>query len=174
MQSPFLPPFFPPPEISSFWEFQFTSLSLGLKKYFRPLIRRKYLMGSSLLTSSISMILTFLLFSIASLAVAPPQTFPLLPPLSPFLAHERCFSTWVLITYQFFYLFLSLRSFAPTRVPLLLIFRKLAGMTLLFTLTLTVLLLRNTRLFLFSLLPLKSSFLSATSDAILKPGDQLK
>ena len=46
---------------------------------------------------------------------------------------------------------LSLRSFAPTGVPLPSIFRKLAGMTLPPTLTLTVLLQRNTRLFLFPL-----------------------
>ena len=43
---------------------------------------------------------------------------------------------------------LSLRSFAPTSVPLPSIFRKLAGMGL----TLTVLRQRNTRLFLFPLL----------------------
>ena len=41
----------------------------------------------------------------------------------------------------------SLRSFTPTNVPLPSIFRKLAGMTLVLTLTLTVLLQRNTRLF---------------------------
>ena len=58
----------------------------------------------------------------------------------------------VLITYQFFQTFLSLRSFAPTSVPLPSIFRKIAGMTLSSTLTLTVLLQRNTRLFLFPLL----------------------
>ena len=56
---------------------------------------RKYLIGSSLLTSSSSMTLTYLLFSIASLAVAP----PLLPFLSPYLAHGSCFRTLVLITY---------------------------------------------------------------------------
>ena len=58
----------------------------------------------------------------------------------------------VLTIYQFFYLSLSLRSFAPTSVPLSSIFRKLAGMTLPLILTLTVLLQRNTRLFLFPLL----------------------
>ena len=57
----------------------------------------------------------------------------------------------VLIIYQFFYLSLSLRSFAPTSAPLPSIFRKLAGMALPPTLTLTVLLQRNTRLFLFPL-----------------------
>ena len=80
----------------------------------------------------------YLFFSIAPLAVAPSLTFPLLP-LFFVLAHGRYFRTWVLITYQFFYVFLSLRSFAPTSVPLPSIFRKLAGMTLPSTLTLTVL-----------------------------------
>ena len=64
----------------------------------------------------------------------------------------RCFRTRVLIKYPFFYLSLSLRSFAPTSVPLPSTFRKLARMTLPSTLTPTVLLLRNTRLFLFPLL----------------------
>ena len=53
---------------------------------------------------------------------------------------------------QFFYVSLSLRSFAPTSVPLSSTFRKLAGMALPPTLTLTVLLPRNTHLFLFPLL----------------------
>ena len=44
-------------------------------------------------------------------------TFPLLPPLWSFLAYGRCFRTWVLITYQFFYLSLSLRSSTTTSVP---------------------------------------------------------
>ena len=47
---------------------------------------------------------------------------------------------------------LSLWSFTPTSVPLPSIFRKLTGMALPLTLTLTVLLQRNTRLFLFPLL----------------------
>ena len=88
------------------------------------------------------MTLTLPPFSIAPLAVAPPLTC-LHPPLLPFLASGRCFRTWVLITYQFFYLSPSLRSFAPTSVPLPSTFRKLAGMTL----TLSVLLQRNTRVF---------------------------
>ena len=65
---------------------------------------RKYLIGSSPLTSSFSMTLTYLPFSIGPLAVAPPPTYPLIPPLMPFLANGRCFNTWILITYQFFYL----------------------------------------------------------------------
>ena len=53
---------------------------------------------------------------------------------------------------QFFYLSLFLRSFTPMSVPLPSIFRKLAGMGLPPTLTLTVLLQRNARFFLFPLL----------------------
>ena len=64
---------------------------------------RKYSTGSSPLTSSPSMILTHPPFYIAS-----PLTFPLLSPLWPFLAPGRCFRIWVLTTYQFFYLSLSL------------------------------------------------------------------
>ena len=52
---------------------------------------------------------------------------------------------------------LSLRSFAPTSAPLPSIFKKLAGMALPLTLTLTVLQQRNTRLFLFPLLLLSLS-----------------
>ena len=107
---------------------------------------RKYFTRSFLLTFSPSTTLTYLPFYIAPLAVAPPLTFPLLPPLLLFLAPGRCFRTWVLITNHIFYLSLFLRSFAPTSVPLPSIFRKLAGMTLPPTLTLTVLD-RNTSLF---------------------------
>ena len=112
-----------------------------------PRRRKKYSTGSSPLASFPSMILTHLPFSIAPLL-----TSPLLPLLLLFLAHGRCFRTMVLTTYQFFYLSLSLQSFAPTSAPLPSIFRKLAGMGLPPTLTLTVLLRRNTRLFLFPLL----------------------
>ena len=83
----------------------------------------------------LSMTLTYPLSSIA-----PSLTSSLLSPLLPFLAHGRCFRTWVLITYQFFYLSLSLRSFTPTNVPLPSIFRKLTGITLLLISTFTVLL----------------------------------
>ena len=114
--------------------------------------RRKYLTGSFLLTSSPSMTLTHPLFSIAPLAFAPLLTSPLLLLLLLFLAPGRCYRTWVLTTYQFFYLSLSLQSFAPTSVPFPSIFRKHAGMALPPTLTLTVLLQRNTSLFLFPLL----------------------
>ena len=113
---------------------------------------KKYLTGSSLLTFSTSMTLTHPPFSIAPLAVAPLLTSPLLLLLLPFLAPGRCFRTWVLTIYQFFYPSLSFQSFAPTSVPLPLIFSKLAGVTLPPTLTLAVPLQRNTRLFLFPLL----------------------
>ena len=113
---------------------------------------RKYSTRSFLLTSSPSMTLTHLTFSIAPLAVALPLTSPLLPPLLLFLAPGRCYRTWVLTICQFFYLSLSLRSFAPTSVPHPSILRKLAGMGLSLILTLTVFQQRNTRLFLFPLL----------------------
>ena len=87
-----------------------------------------------------------------SLAVAPLLTSLLFLLLLLFLAPGRCFRTWVLTIYQFFYLSLSLWSFAPTSVPLPSIFKKLAGMALPPTLTVTVLQQRNTRLFLFPLL----------------------
>ena len=124
----------------------------GNKEVLLTPTRRKYSTVSFPLISSPSMTLTHPPFSIAPLVVAPPLTSPLLPPLLFFLAHGRCFRTWVLTTYQFFYLSLSLWSFTPTRILLPSTFRKLAGMTLPPTLTLTILLQRNTRLFLFPLL----------------------
>ena len=149
---PSLPPFFPLSEISSFWGTSIAITPSGTQEVLPTPAGRKYLTGSSLLTSSPSMTLTHPPFSIAPLAVAPLLTSPLLHPLLPFLAPGRCFRTWVLTIYQFFYLSLSLRSFAPTSIPLPSIFKKLAGMTLLLTLTVTVLQQRNTRLFLFPLL----------------------
>ena len=146
---PSLPPFFPPPEISSFWGTSIAITPSGTQKVLPTPAGRKYSTGSSLLTSSPSMTLTHPLFSIAPLL-----TSPLLPLLWPFLAPGRCFRTWVLTTYQFFYLSLSLRSIAPTSVPLPSVFRKLAGMTLPPTLTLTVLQQRNTHLFPLLLLSL--------------------
>ena len=75
---------------------------------------RKYLTGSFLLTSYPSITLRYPPF-----CIAPLLTSPSLPPLLPFLAPGRCFRTWVLTTYQFFYLSFSLLSFAPTSVPFL-------------------------------------------------------
>ena len=149
---PFLPPFFPHPKISSFWGTSIAITPSGTQEVLPTPAGRKYLTGSSLLTSFPSMTLTHPLFSIAPLAVTPLLTSPLLLLLLLFLAPGRCFRTWVLTTYQFFYLSLSLRSFAPTSVHLPSILKKLAGMALPPTLTLTVLQRRNTRLFLFPLL----------------------
>ena len=117
-----------------------------------------------------------------------PDTTTLLHRSSPdisFAPSSLAFScSWVLTIYQFFYPSLSLRSFAPTSVPLPSIFGKLAGMTLPPTLTLTVFQQRNTRLFLFPLLQLSLPlwhqmrpnlpFLSAASNALLKPGGLLR
>ena len=177
---PSLPPFFPPPEISSFWGTSIAITPSGTQKILPTPAGRKYLTGSSLLTSSPSMTLTPPPFSIAPLAVASLLTSPLLLLLLLFLAPGRCFRTWVLTIYQFFYPSLSLWSFAPTSVPLPSIFRKLAGMAL----PLTVLQQRNTRLFLFPLLLLSLPlwrwmrpnlpFLSAASNALLKPGGLLR
>ena len=124
---PSLPQFFPPPEISSFWGTSIAITRFGTQEVFPTPVGRKYSTGSSPQTSSPSMTLTHPPFSIAPVAVAPLLTSPLLLLLLLFLAPGRCFRTWVLTTYQFLYLSLSLRSFAPTSVPLPSIFRKLAG-----------------------------------------------
>ena len=128
--TPFLPPFFHPPEIFSFWGTSIAITPSGIREVLPIPAGRKYSTGSSLLTSFPSTTLTYVPSSIAALAVAPPLTFPLLPTLSPFPAPGRCFWTWVLITYQFSCLSLSLRFFAPTSVALPSIFQKLTGMTL--------------------------------------------
>ena len=154
--TPFLPPFFPPPEILFFSGTSIAITPSWTQEVPPTPAGKKYSTGSSLLTFSRSMILTQPPFSIAPLAVAPLLTFPFLSLLLHFLVPGRCSWTWILITYQFFYPSLSLRSLAPTSVPLLLIFRELAWMTLPFTLTLTVLLQRNTCLFFFPLLLLSS------------------
>ena len=154
---PSLPPFFPPPEISSFWATSIAITRFGTQEVLPTPTERKYSTGSSPQTSSPTMTLTHPPFSIAPLAVAPLLTSPLLLLLLLFLAPGRCFRTWVLTTYQFFYLSLSLRSFAPTSVPLPSIFRKLARMTLPLILTVTVLQQRNTRLFPLQLLSLPLS-----------------
>ena len=49
-------------------------------------------------------------------SITPLLTFPFPPLLLHFLAPGRCFRTWVLTTYQFFYLFLSL-VFRPNERP---------------------------------------------------------
>ena len=122
--TPFLPPSFPPPEISSFLGTSIAITPSGTQEVPPTPVGRKYSIGSSPLTSSPSMTLTHPPFSIAPLAVALPLTSPLLPPLLLFLAPGRCYRTWVLIIYQFFYLSLSLWSFAPMSVPLPFNFQK--------------------------------------------------
>ena len=153
---PFLPQFFPPPEISSFWRTSIAITPSETQEVLPTHAGRKYSTEPSPLTSSPSMTMTHLPFYIAPLAVVPLLTSPLLPPLLPLLASGRCFKTWVLTTYQFFYLSLSPQYFAPTSAPLPSTLRKLAGMTLSPSLTLTVLQQRNTRLFFFPLLLLSS------------------
>ena len=116
---PSLPPFFPPPEISSFWGTSIAITRFGTQEVLPTPVGRKYSTGSFPLTSSPLMTLTQPPFSIAPLL-----TFPLLLLLLLFLAPGRCFRTWVLTIYQFFFPSLSLRSFAPTSVPLSFNFQK--------------------------------------------------
>ena len=115
--TPSLPPSFPPPEISSFLGTSIAITPSGTQEVLPTPAGRKYSTGSFPLTSSPSMTLTHPRFSIAPPAVTPLLTSRLLPPLLPFPAPGRCYRTWVLTTYQFFYLSLSLRSFAPTSAP---------------------------------------------------------
>ena len=106
-------------------------------------VGRKYSIGSSFSTSSLfnDPVTPILLPCSSGSRSSPDISFA--PSSLAFFASGRCFRTWVLITYQFFYKSLSRQSIAPTSVPLPSIFRKLAGMTLPFTLTLTVLLQQN-------------------------------
>ena len=103
--TPFLSPFFSPPELSSFWVASTAITPCGTQEVLLTPVGRKYSTGSSLLTSSPSMTLIYLFFSIAPLAVASLLASPLLPPLLPFPAPGKCFRTRVLITYQFFCLY---------------------------------------------------------------------
>ena len=70
---PSLPQFFLPPEISSFWRTSIAITPSGTQEARPTPEGKKYSTGSSLLTSSPSMTLTHPLFSIAPLAVAPPD-----------------------------------------------------------------------------------------------------
>ena len=141
-------PSLPPPEISSFWDTSIAITPFGTQEVLPTPARRKYLTGSSPLTSSPS---------------NDPDTPTLLHRSSPdisFAPSSLALScSWevlqnlgsdhlpILLSIP-----LSLRSFVPTSAPLPSIFRKLAEMALPPTLTLTVLQQRNTRLFLFPLL----------------------
>ena len=69
--TPFLPPFFPPPEISSFWGTLIAITPFETQEVLPTPAWRKYSTGSSLLTSSPSMTLIHSSFSINPLAVAP-------------------------------------------------------------------------------------------------------
>ena len=113
--TPSLPPFFPPPEISSFWETSIAITRFGTQEVLSTPEGRKYSTGSSPLTSSPSMTLTHPPFSIAPLAVAPLLTSPLLLLLLIFLAPGRCFRTWALTISQFFFPSLSLSGLSPQR-----------------------------------------------------------
>ena len=115
---------------------------------------RKYSIGSSLRSSYPSIILSPPPLSKISLAVASLLTSPLLHLLWFSLTSGRCFRTWTLITNQFYQLPLFLCSSAPTHVSLPAVVSNFVGMTLPFTLTLTVLLKVNSRLFPLLLLSL--------------------
>ena len=80
--TPFPPPPFSSPEISLFWGTSTALTPFGTQEVLPTPARRKYSTGSSLLTSSPSMTLTYLPFYIVPLAVTPPLTSPLLPFLS--------------------------------------------------------------------------------------------
>ena len=129
---PFLPPSFTPPEISLFRETSIAITPSKTQKVVPTPVGRKYSIASSLLTSFLSITLTYLLFPVASLAVTTPLISSLLLPLSPSLALGRCFRTWILISYQFYWLSLFLCYSAPTNVILTSIFKKLVGMTFYF------------------------------------------
>ena len=62
----FFPPSFPPPGIFLFWGTSIAITHSGTQKVLPTLVGRKYSIGTSPLTSSPSMILTYLLFSICS------------------------------------------------------------------------------------------------------------
>ena len=97
---------------------------------------------------------TYSPFYIVPLAVTPPLTSPFLPSLSALSCFWEVLHNLDSDHLPILLPALSLWSFDPTSVPLLSIFRKLAGMTLPPTLTLTVLLQKNTRLFPLLLLSL--------------------
>ena len=68
---PSFPQFFPHPEISSFWRTSIAITPSGTQEVLSTPARKKYLTGSSLLTTSSLMTLTHPPFYIAPLAVAP-------------------------------------------------------------------------------------------------------
>ena len=164
---PFLPQFFPPPEISSFWgDFNCHHPIWDLRGTSDPCREEVFdwVISSDLLPLNDPDTSTLLHRSSGS-RFSPES--PFLPLLLLFLAPGRCFRTWVLTIYQFFYPSLSLRSFAPASVPLPSIFRKLSGMALPHTLTLTVPAKEYSSLFLSSAAALFTSLaLNATKSSI--------
>ena len=111
----FSPPFFPPPEIFSFWEILTTFWDSRDTSDPRGEEVFNCVISFDLLAFNDSDI-PALLHRLSCSRSFPDISFA--PFLSPFFAPGRCFRIWVLITYQFFYLSLFLRSFAPTNVPL--------------------------------------------------------
>ena len=159
--TPFLPPFFPPPEISSFWKTSIGITPSGTQEVLSTPVERKYSTGSSLLTSSpinhpdIPTLLycssgshssTDISFAPSSLALSCSREV---------LQNLGSDHLPILLSVS-----LSLWPFAPTSVPPFLIFRKHAGMTLPSTLSLTVLL--RGILFSFSFLCCCSLYPSST------------
>ena len=139
--TPFLLPSFPPPEIFPFWGTSTAIPPSRIQKLLPTTTGRKYSIESSP-NSFPSMTLTYLLFCIAPLTVTPPLRSPLIPPL--FWEILQNLGSDHLPILQIIPLS---PVFRPNERPLPLIFRKLAGMTLPFTLTLTVLVQKNTRFF---------------------------
>ena len=150
---PFLPPSFSPPEISSFWETSIAITPSGTQEVLPTPAGRKYLTGSFLLTSFLlnDPDTPTLLHRSSGSRSSPDISF------APFTLAFSC--SWEMLQdlgSDHLSILLSVPLspvFHPNGLsPLPSIFRKLAGMTLPLTLTLTVLQQRNTRLFLFPLL----------------------
>ena len=149
---PFLPTFFPPPEITSYWGTSIAITPFGTQESLSTPAGRKYSTGSSPLTSSPLNhpdTSTFLHHSSGSRSS---------PDISFSLSSLALSCSWevqqglgsdhlpILLPIPLF------AVFCPNERPRPSIFRKLAGMVLPSTLTLTVLQQRNTRFFLFPLL----------------------
>ena len=149
--APFLPPFFLLQKSLHSWGLQLPSSHLGLKRYFRPCGEEifDWVISSDLLPLNDPDTPTFLHRSSGSRSS---------PDISFALSSLAFSCSWEVLQdlgsdhLPILLSIPSLRSFARTSVPLPSIFRKLAGMGLPPTLTLTVLQHRNTRLFLLPLL----------------------
>ena len=133
-----LPPLLPL-TLSGFFNGMLEIFEPGALNYFtfsRPILSTLSAYRNSILTL---LPLSGFLDSLLCVLIAPTPglAFSLVMPHTLAATHTR-FRTWVLTTYLFFYPSLSLRPIAPTSVPLPSIFRKLAGMALPHTLTLTV------------------------------------